>query len=178
MLSTTLPLAFLLLGAAVAFKPVIRAPEVPLKGFGVFEADLVAKGAQVAFLREAELKHGRLAMLATLIIPALERFTDGLGIHQFQNLPDAAQLGLVSMMVVGEFASIFRGYEDPTVRPFTLKETYQPGDAGFGLWAAAMEKDGEAAGVQMDHEINHGRVAMVAALGMIAQELATHQQLF
>lgn len=173
----TLALLPLLVVPLVAFQPVIRTPQVAIRAFGIFEPNLVAKSAQVAFLREAELKHGRLAMLATLIIPTLEHFTDGLGIDQFQQLPDAVQVALVSMMMIGEFSSIFRGYADPTVRPFTLKDTYQPGDAGFGLWGAAMTSNRRETESQMDHEINHGRVAMLAALGMIAQELATHQQL-
>jgi hypothetical protein len=33
-------------------------------------------------------------------------------------------------------------------------------------------------GDSMDKELNNGRLAMVAMLGMMAQELVTHQRLF
>jgi hypothetical protein len=38
---------------------------------------------QPLFLREAELKHGRLAMVASLLIPLFDGPT--LGIHRFEN---------------------------------------------------------------------------------------------
>ena len=39
-------------------------------------------------MREAELKHGRLAMVAALLLPLSEQFTDKLGIHFFQENPE------------------------------------------------------------------------------------------
>jgi len=161
--------AFKNLGNTV--RPVIRGPTAPLENIDLFDVNTVAKNAQPSFLREAELKHGRLAMLAALAIPGFELFYHDLGINQFQALPNTAQVVLVMLMYVSEMASIYRGWQDPTVKPFTLKEDYQPGDLGFGLW------DPED-GALMDKELNNGRLAMIGVLGMMVQELVTNQPLF
>jgi light-harvesting complex I chlorophyll a/b binding protein 1 len=68
---------------------------------------------------------------------------------------------------------MIRGWENPLVKPFALKEDYQPGD--FGLTFGVNE---DSLGEQMDKELNNGRLAMIGILGMMAQELATQQQLF
>jgi len=154
-------------------KPVIRSGS-PFQNAKIFDYNVVAKGIQPSFLREAELKHGRLAMLASVILPTLEQFTDGLGINQFQNLPNDLQLGIVGLMFLSEFASMFRGWENPTDKLFRLKDDYQPGDFGFQLW----NKDDEETLIFMDKEINNGRLAMIGVFGMIVQELVTNKQLF
>ena len=154
-------------------KPLFRGSTPPFDKVQLF-SNFLFKDINPVFLREAELKHGRIAMLASIILPTLEQFTDGLGINQFQQLPDTVQLYLVSLMFVGEFTTMIRGWENPTKKPFTLKEDYQPGDLGIGLWNIEDPSIGE----QMDKELNNGRLAMIGVFGMICQELATGQQLF
>jgi hypothetical protein len=155
-------------------KPLFRGSTPPLENVQLFKSNFLFKDVNPVFLREAELKHGRIAMLASIILPTLEQFTDGLAINQFQELPDATQLYLVSLMFVGEFRTMILGWENPTKKPFTLKEDYQPGDLGIGLWNI----EDPSIGTQMDKELNNGRLAMIGVLGMICQELATGQQLF
>lgn len=75
-------------------------------------------------------------------------------------------------MFTSEFTSMVNGWEDPLVKPFRLKEYYQPGDLGFKLPV------NEETGVLMDKELNNGRLAMIGILGMMVQELVTHHQLF
>jgi len=157
-------------------KPVIRGPTAPLENVDLFDQSVLAKDIQPAFLREAEIKHGRLAMVASILLPLTEQFSDNLGIHFFQDHPEFVEVGL-SFMFASEFASMIRGWENPLVKPFALKEDYQPGDFGltFGVNKAVM---GDQMGEQMDKELNNGRLAMIGILGMMVQELATQQQLF
>jgi len=153
-------------------KPIIRGPTAPLENVDLFDQSVVAKGFQPVFLREAELKHGRLAMMASILLPLSEQFSDNLGIHFFQDHPEFVELGL-SFMFVSEFSSMIRGWENPLKKPFALKPDYQPGDFGltFGVNDASL-------GDQLDKELNNGRLAMVGVLGMMVQELVTQQQLF
>jgi hypothetical protein len=146
--------------------PVIRDPTPPLE-----RPLFLPPGMQPSFLREAELKHSRLAMVSVVAFPILEHYSSGLGIDAFQQLPDLLQLGVVQLMFISEFTSMIRGWRNPLEAPFTLNDNYQPGDLGFGSWNATM-------GDRMDKELNNGRLAMVAMLGMMAQELVTHQRLF
>ena len=146
--------------------PMIRDPTPPFE-----RPPFLPPGMQPAFLREAELKHSRLAMVSVVAFPVLEHFSSGLGIDAFQQLPDVVQLGFVQLMFMSEFTSMIRGWRNPLEEPFTLNDNYQPGDLGFGLWNTTM-------GDSMDKELNNGRLAMVGILGMMVQELVTHQRLF
>ena len=149
---------------------VIRGPTAPLENVKLFDQYVVAKNVQPAFMRESELKHGRLAMIASVLLPVSEQMTDKLGIHFFQDNPQFVAPSL-ALMFTSEFTSMLNGWENPLVKPFTLKEDYQPGDLGFKL-------NDESMGTQMDKELNNGRLAMIGILGMMAQELVTQHQLF
>jgi light-harvesting complex I chlorophyll a/b binding protein 1 len=153
-------------------KPLIRGPTAPLENLAIFDKDVAAKDIPIVFLREAELKHSRLAMIAAVILPLSEQFSNNLGINFFQNNPQYITLGL-SFMFISEFSSMIRGWENPNVKLFSLKEDYQPGD--FGLTFGVNE---ESIGDKMDKELNNGRLAMIGVLGMMVQELVTQQQIF
>jgi hypothetical protein len=114
---------------------------------------------QPLFLREAELKHGRLAMVASLLIPLFDGPT--LGIHRFETLPSEIQFGVVTLMFMSEFRTLNLGPE----KAITILEDYTPGDFGFELPKPA---------TSVDSELNHGRLAMLGALGMMAHELVTN----
>jgi hypothetical protein len=113
-------------------------------------------------------------MVVATAFPVMEQFSDVLGINQFQHLPVPVQLGFTGAMFVSEFTSMLKGWENPSVKVFRLKEDYQPGDLGFGVWSP----DDPNIGTLMDKELNNGRLAMIGIVGMMAQELVTHQQLF
>ena len=153
-------------------KPIIRGPTAPLENIKLFDQYVFAKNVQPSLLRESELKHGRLAMIAALLLPISEQFSDNLGIHFFQDNPNFVVPSL-ALMFVSEFSSMVYGWEDPLVKPFTLKEDYQPGDLKFNLGVSE-----DSMGTEMDKELNNGRLAMLGVLGMMSQELVTHHPLF
>lgn len=134
----------------------------------MFEPNVVAKGIQPSFLREAELKHGRLAMVSSLLLPLSELGSHTLGINQFESLPSEIQFSVGILMFMSEFRTLNLGWDPKT--PFRILETYVPGDFGFGLPTAEDTK--------VDSVLNHGRLAMLGMLGMMAQELVTQQPLF
>lgn len=150
------------------------APLPDFNPFGFNEGD--SQYLQPAFVRESELKHSRIAMVATSIIPTVEKCTGHPAIHEFGNLPDAMQLSMVTAIFIFEFGSMFLGWKDPWTAPFQLKEDYQFGDLGFNT--VSDDVDDETYGQMMDIELNHGRLAMLGAAGMIAQELVTNQAIF
>ena len=144
-----------------------RAKVLRVNALGAVLVLVVAKGIQPLFLREAELKHGRLAMVSSLILPLSEIGSHTLGIHQFETLPNEVQIGVVTLMFMSEFRTLNLGWDPKT--PFRILDDYTPGDFGFGL---------PPEDTMIDSELNHGRLAMLGMLGMMAQELVTQQPLF
>lgn len=145
----------------------------PLK----FSEDVPSR--EFARLREAELKHARWGMIAATSIPLLETHSDAPAIHAFDKLSSEYQMGIAGLILAGEFLTMLRGYENPFVdgspSAFKLREDYQPGDMGFHLsdrWSDQMFTH------YSNKELNNGRLAMIAALGMIVQELVTDSTLF
>ena len=110
--------------------PIIRPPTAPMHESKFFSPYFV-RNVQPSYMREAELKHCRLAMIA---LPFTEVY-----IFQF----------LCFLMCIYEYKVRFAWDT-----PFTLKENYQPGDLGLGIWD---KEDGDL----MDKELNHGRLAII-----------------
>ena len=133
-----------------------------------------AKQERIPFFREAELKHGRIGMVSALSIPLVEQITHRPAIFEFQKLPSALQMSIVGLMFMAEFSSMIRGWENPTKGLFKVRDDYQPGDLGFSLYD---KNDEEGTTSLLNKELNNGRLAMIASLGMIAQELVTRQTL-
>lgn len=152
--------------------PVIRGSTPPFENFDPFQFS--KDDNRAVFFREAELKHGRIAMIASTTILLVEQFTHKTGIHEFDRLPTNVKLLVIGTMFMSEFSSMFRGWENPAEKPFTLRSDYQPGDYEFSTIDLTSEKGGEL----LDKELNNGRLAMIGALGMIAQELVTDRPLF
>lgn len=159
-------------------KPVIVGSTKPIENFDPLHFS--NNDEKTLLFREAELKHGRLAMIAATTIPIIESNTHTPAIYEFNNLQNSLQLGLVSLMLVSEFSSMIRGWKNPfekdsTSNYFKLLENYQPGDLGFAI---ITDLDSEKGRELLNKELNNGRLAMIAALGMIAQELVTKHTLF
>jgi hypothetical protein len=63
------------------------------------------------------------------------------------------------------------------VETFALRTKYYPGDIGFDPLGLKPTDPKEFADIQTK-ELNNGRLAMIAAIGMIGQELVTKSTLF
>lgn len=153
----------------------IRGSTKPLENFDPLELSLSNADDRILFFREAELKHGRIAMISSIFIPYFDKMdSDVLGIYGFNHLPNKVQLLIIGNMFIAEFASMFKGWEKPWKKPFSLKSDYQPGDLGFQL----SSKSEEEMDILMDKELNNGRLAMIGTLAMITQQLVSQQHLF
>merc|ERR1719401_1958734 len=144
---------------------------------------------QLAYIREAELKHGRICMLASLGIFVAEKWhplfggaIDGTAIqaigrvelNQFWPAVLIATGGIEFLTSVGRADSIDDSGDRSDIARNTpeLKPGLTPGDIGFDPFDL-MRKNGEVEGYKMqERELAHARLAMISALGMLAQELA------
>lgn len=146
----------------------------------------------VLLWREAELQHGRVAMMAAAGFIVQES-----GFHPFfpdDNGPAAFQLDTIGAPYVvlllllpifqSEITRAKKGWVEPeftdasyksTVR--TLRADYTPGDLGFD--PLGMKPTEPAALLEMQNkELNNGRLAMIAVAGMVAQELVDGKAVF
>ena len=151
------------------------------KPVGYFDPLGFARGkspSELVKLREAELKHGRWGMISAVAIPLTELVTHKQAIHSLDDADVTSLSVFATLAAAGEFRSMLLGWENPftnSANYFVMKENYQPGDLGFGLPRSFLDKDEE---FMVNAEINNGRLAMIGALGMISQELATNAPLF
>uniref|UniRef100_A0A0G4GTJ0 Plastid light harvesting protein n=1 Tax=Chromera velia CCMP2878 TaxID=1169474 RepID=A0A0G4GTJ0_9ALVE len=128
--------------------------------------------------REAELKHGRVCMLAALGILVAENFNplfggniEGPAIRHFQQIPGNFWLVLPALIFLAESKSISKGWASPFSNDlFSLKPEYQAGDLGFDPLGFAPEDEEEFKNLQTK-ELNNGRLAMLATAGLLVQEL-------
>ena len=146
---------------------------------GLFDPFKFMEKAQPELLcryREAELKHGRWAMLGAVSIPLIETQTNQPAIHQFEQLSPQMQTLLVTLVAMGEVNTILKGYVNPfsltdSDKYFNMRSDYQPGDFGFEVSVFEDEPF-------YNKELNNGRLAMISFVGMVAQELVTNKPLF
>jgi hypothetical protein len=140
---------------------------------------------KLCFYREVELKHGRVGMLASLGFLVGEKFHPLFGgdidvpsYLAFQQTPlQTFWPAVVAAIAIPEVLSVFTFSEvREGAEKWTMKTNRIPGDLGFDPLNLKPEDPEEFKELQTK-EINNGRLAMLAAAGMIAQELATGEKL-
>merc|ERR1712228_1089197 len=133
--------------------------------------------------REAEVTHGRVAMLAVIgffVGEAVEGSSflfdaqiSGPAITHFTQVPDGWDALIVTMIGAAEAQRAQIGWVDPADasydQPGLLRDDYYPGDIGFDPLGLRPE-DPEELDVMITKELQHGRLAMLAAAGFLAQE--------
>eukprot|EP00542_Grammatophora_oceanica_P015730 CAMPEP_0194032162 /NCGR_PEP_ID=MMETSP0009_2-20130614/5162_1 /TAXON_ID=210454 /ORGANISM="Grammatophora oceanica, Strain CCMP 410" /LENGTH=240 /DNA_ID=CAMNT_0038672519 /DNA_START=91 /DNA_END=810 /DNA_ORIENTATION=+ len=141
-----------------------------------FSKDVELTGAKR--LREAEVMHGRVAMMATIgYLIAENTPTIAYGFdhptianHQIPEVPGTVLFPFFLAINICEALRANRGWVEPGLGPlFTLRESYYPGDLGFDPLGLKPKnaKDFENMATK---ELNNGRLAMIAAAGFCVQE--------
>ena len=124
--------------------------------------------------REAEVMHGRVAMLASvgfLFGEAVPAAHHTIAIYQVPEVPGAALFPLFLAINFAEALRASVGWVEPGLGPlFSLRENYYPGDLGFDP-LGVKPTDAAEFDAMATRELNHGRLAMLAAAGMCVQEL-------
>merc|ERR1712194_430831 len=156
---------------------------------------------EIKRFREAEVTHGRVSMLATLGYIVAEKFHPFFGgvvtgpanthLTQVRDVAPSFFVWLALAIATAEIGRAKYGWNAPgqAIRKnqeleydgktfFTkLNDRYYPGDIGFD--PLGLKPSDPAAFAQMQtKELQNGRLAMLAAMGMIVQEQITHQTLF
>jgi len=129
--------------------------------------------------REAEIMHGRVAMMATLgyiIGESTPTITYGMDVHhtiandQLPEVPGTVLFPFFLAINIAEALRASRGWVEPGLGPlFSLRENYYPGDIGFDPLGFKPKDAVDFANMQAK-ELSNGRLAMLAAAGMCVQE--------
>merc|ERR1719454_988561 len=142
---------------------------------GFCSAEDVTEG-KIRFYREVELKHGRVGMLA-----ALGFFGGDIDVPAylaFQQTPlQTFWPAVVLAIAIPEIYSVFT-FETPALftgplatkggNPWEIKADHEAGDLGFDPLGLKPTDPAELKEMQTK-ELNNGRLAMIAAAGMIVQ---------
>mmetsp|Transcript_38169 Transcript_38169/g.92065 ORF Transcript_38169/g.92065 Transcript_38169/m.92065 type:complete len:220 (+) Transcript_38169:101-760(+) len=133
--------------------------------------------------REAEVTHGRVAMLAVigfLVGEAVEGSSflfdaqiTGPAITHFEQVPDGWDALIITFIGASEAQRAQIGWVDPADasydQPGLLRDDYYPGDINFDPLGLKPE-DPEELDLMITKELQNGRLAMLAAAGFLAQE--------
>jgi len=185
----------------VTGKSYLKAGATPPFGFWdpVGIASTVTEG-RLLFYREAEIKHGRVCMLATLGVLVGENFHpllggyDGPAVDLFPFVREVPLADFWPLACIQTFATIAyleftKGYEvleglafeglikNESPDWWAAKKGRVPGNYGFDPLGLKPKTD-EAFLDMQNKEINNGRLAMFAALGILIQEAATGEKVF
>lgn len=139
---------------------------------------------RIRFYREVELKHGRVAMLASLGFLVAEKFHPLFGGQidvpsyiAFQETPLQNFWYIVTFAIsIPEVLSVFAFNSPFGGQPWSIRRDHEPGNLGFDPLGVRPQDPKEWLDMQ-NKEINNGRLAMLAAAGMIGQEFVTGQKL-
>lgn len=131
--------------------------------------------SRVKYWREAELQHGRTAMLGSVVLPYLELTNPGMkSINYLSDLDSIMQSPFWVTMFLYECVRMSSGWENPFIKGnkmFTLKDDYQPGNL------FSYDKN-NVSDTLYNNELSHGRLAMLTCAYILGSELITGNSLF
>jgi len=189
-------------GASVRAKAteVLKAGQVaPLGFFDPFGFSARLDDGALLYYREAEIKHGRVCMLAALGIVVGEMYhplfggnIDVASTKVFTQVPlnDLWPIAFLQFIVAAAFEEIrtnkgnllgtaIGGIVPNEVKTenFGAKADRLPGDLGFDPLGIKPKNEKELLSIQ-NKEILNGRLAMIAVAGIVAQEQVTGEKIF
>jgi len=149
------------------------------------------KFREVRRWRESEITHGRVAMLAAvgwIVQEALVNWkgtpfphVQGPAIGHFQQIEQKGFIfwtPLVFAIGVAEAYRVAIGWNNPTSDDFyTLRDDYEPGNLGFDP-LGLLPKDPKERKDMQSKELNNGRLAMIAIVAFVVQELLEKRFVF
>jgi hypothetical protein len=164
--------------------PGVLAPTGFFDPMGFCSQDGITEG-KIKFYREVELKHGRVGMLAALGFVVGENFHPLFGGNidvpayiAFQETPlQTFWPSVVLAIAIPEFFSVFSFNSPLGGETWSIRSDYASGDLGFDPMGLK-PTDPKALKELQTKELQNGRLGMIAAAGMIAQELASNEKLF
>ena len=134
--------------------------------------------------REAEVQHGRVAMIAFVGYISGEAISGPFSINgpandQLQQMPLPAFILLSVGIAAVELKRATTGWVEPDLSQwtrtlFTLRDNYYPGDIGFDPLGLKPTDAKDFANIQTK-ELQNGRLAMIGVAGICAQELVNHK---
>jgi Chlorophyll A-B binding protein len=128
--------------------------------------------------REAELVHGRVAMLMVVGTFGGESLHEGPVISHLSQAPQPIWVALVFFVAWIELLRAQIGWVEPenvpADQPGLLRANYVPGNLGFDPLGLA-PRDPLEFKVMQTKELQNGRLAMIAAIGFMAQEAVTQK---
>lgn len=164
---------------------------------GGFDPLNLSKGKDLGTMkkwREAEAQHGRVAMLAVLGMlvteepieyhPLFEAYNKDIG-PSIRHLDEVRAVSPaffeLLFIIIGslELNRALQGWKAPGANASfqDLNEDYYPGDIGFDP-LNLKPQDPEAFATMATKELQNGRLAMLGAAGIIAQELVNGEEIF
>mmetsp|Transcript_11625 Transcript_11625/g.33462 ORF Transcript_11625/g.33462 Transcript_11625/m.33462 type:complete len:213 (+) Transcript_11625:166-804(+) len=189
-------------GSAAAFAPIQTSSSASSTAMQATAGDLPGALAPVGFFdplgfaekadantlkryREAELTHGRVAMLAVVGFLVGEKVEgssflfdaqiSGPAITHLAQVPAGFWIALTVAIGAAETKRAEIGWVEPenvpVDQPGLLRAEYTPGDIGFDP-LGLKPSDPEELAIMQTKELQNGRLAMLAAAGFLAQELA------
>mmetsp|Transcript_29042 Transcript_29042/g.85146 ORF Transcript_29042/g.85146 Transcript_29042/m.85146 type:complete len:207 (+) Transcript_29042:55-675(+) len=139
-----------------------------------FSTTFTELGGDLNYVRESEITHGRVAMLAAagFIVPEFFHLPgDVYGTVSSRALEAQAQVPAAAWAQIAISIAISEGIRSQNV----YKPNHTPGDHGFdplGFKGKFCKTDADYKTMQLK-EIKNGRLAMLAVSGMFAQQLVT-----
>ena len=122
------------------------------------------------FVQEVEIKHGRVAMASSVLIPILDNVKpDTLGINFVNSLEPSTQQLLLFGVGFSEFCQLLNAYEFPNEPSdwFKIKEDHTPGEYGFDPLEINNYNNSKSL---KKNELFVGRVAMLAVACQMSSE--------